>query len=130
MLVEWWWEVIIESAVSALSLSLRDEERFRDWEIERAWQLLTFHELLDKTTSKLFQEAKTSLRKLILAEIINKLKMFRKFCLKPYQTNVFSKNVDLRQSDVRVAMDFIVVQHQGHWCREKSKYKRELKEKY
>ena len=25
--------------VSALSLSLRDKERFRDWEIERAWQL-------------------------------------------------------------------------------------------
>ena len=24
--------------VSALSLSLRDKERFRDWEIERAWQ--------------------------------------------------------------------------------------------
>ena len=31
----WWWKVII---VSALSLSLRDKERFRDWEIERAWQ--------------------------------------------------------------------------------------------
>ena len=29
------WKVII---VSALSLSLRDKERFRDWEIERAWQ--------------------------------------------------------------------------------------------
>ena len=26
--------------VSALSLSLRDKERFRDWEIERAWQFL------------------------------------------------------------------------------------------
>ena len=25
--------------VSDLSLSLRDKERFRDWEIERAWQL-------------------------------------------------------------------------------------------
>ena len=24
--------------MSALSLSLRDKERFRDWEIERAWQ--------------------------------------------------------------------------------------------
>ena len=31
-----WYRVII---VSALSLSLRDKERFRDWEIERAWQL-------------------------------------------------------------------------------------------
>ena len=30
------WKVII---VSALSLSLRDKERLRDWEIERAWQL-------------------------------------------------------------------------------------------
>ena len=26
--------------MSALSLSLRDKERFRDWEIERAWQNL------------------------------------------------------------------------------------------
>ena len=32
-----WYRVII---VSALSLSLRDKERFRDWEIERAWQNL------------------------------------------------------------------------------------------
>ena len=31
----WWYRVII---VSALSLSLRDKDRFRDWEIERAWQ--------------------------------------------------------------------------------------------
>ena len=30
-----WYRVII---VSALSLSLIDKERFRDWEIERAWQ--------------------------------------------------------------------------------------------
>ena len=27
--------------VSALSLSLRDKERLRDWEIERAWQFHT-----------------------------------------------------------------------------------------
>ena len=33
--VVWWYKVII---VSALSLSLRIKERFRDWEIERAWQ--------------------------------------------------------------------------------------------
>ena len=26
--------------MTALSLSLRDKERFRDWEIERAWQFL------------------------------------------------------------------------------------------
>ena len=32
----WCGRVII---VSALSLSLRDKDRFRDWEIERAWQL-------------------------------------------------------------------------------------------
>ena len=32
-----WYRVII---VSALSLSLRDKESFRDWEIKRAWQYL------------------------------------------------------------------------------------------
>ena len=35
----WWYRVII---VSALSLSHRDKERFRDWEIERAWQYKTY----------------------------------------------------------------------------------------
>ena len=35
--VVWCGGVII---VSALSLSLRDKESFRDWEIERAWQYL------------------------------------------------------------------------------------------
>ena len=33
----WCGRVII---VSALSLSLRDKDRLRDWEIERAWQLI------------------------------------------------------------------------------------------
>ena len=33
------WKVII---VSALSLSLRDKDRLRDWEIERAWQLTCY----------------------------------------------------------------------------------------
>ena len=37
-----WYRVII---VSALSLSLRGKERFRDWEIERAWQLTNFSSL-------------------------------------------------------------------------------------
>ena len=29
--------------MSALSLSLRDKDRSRDWEIERAWQQKGFH---------------------------------------------------------------------------------------
>ena len=28
--------------VSALSLSLKDKDRFRDWEIERAWQYINW----------------------------------------------------------------------------------------
>ena len=40
MVVWWWWYRVI--IVSALSLSLRDKERFRDWEIERAWQLIEY----------------------------------------------------------------------------------------
>ena len=35
-MVWWWWKVIIVSA-----LSLRDKDRFRDWEIEKAWQQAT-----------------------------------------------------------------------------------------
>ena len=34
--------------MSALSLSLRDKERFRDWEIERAWQI-GFSKVASKT---------------------------------------------------------------------------------
>ena len=37
-----WYRVII---VSALSLSLRDKERLRDWEIERAWKFGLLHQL-------------------------------------------------------------------------------------
>ena len=36
-----WWKVII---VSALSLSLRDKDRLRDREIERAWQKLSWND--------------------------------------------------------------------------------------
>ena len=41
VVVVWWWKVII---VSALSLSLRDKDRLRDREIERAWQKLSWND--------------------------------------------------------------------------------------
>ena len=50
-----WWKVII---VSALSLSLRDKDRYRDWEIERAWQYIDLeNRILHFTVSKTYHTA-------------------------------------------------------------------------
>ena len=54
VVVVWWYRVII---VSALFLSLRDKERLRDWEIERAWQktyLLTLPRYPDLAPAPLY----------------------------------------------------------------------------